>query len=139
MARNRTGGLGDLPLPLTAERAPRRKVFDPGTQFVTDYINRNSLTIFPFQTKAQADRILPANPLRTYLIIQNNSGGLMYVNFGTNPTPLSAIRIFPGREYEFTGGVTGFSPADDIFVLGDAAGQNGSVGEGLYQPEARFY
>ena len=60
----------------------------------------------------------------------------MFINFGQNPSEFASIRIDPGGNYEFTGGATGgaFSPKDDIYIIGAAAGLNGVAGEGLWQP-----
>ncbi len=108
--------------------------------FVTDWINRNTLSLFPFTIGISAARILPANPLRTYLVVQNKSGGVIFINFGQNPTAFASIEIPAGGNYEFTGGATGgaFSPQDDIYVLGSVAGLDGVAGEGLWTPMAQL-
>ena len=134
------GGLGELSPDLGAERSIHgKRILDPGSGYVTDWINRNTLSLFPFTVGATAQRLLPANPLRTYLIIQNKSGGIIYVNFGNNPTPFVSIEIAAGGNYEFTGGATGgaFSPQDDIYILGSVAGINGVGGEGLWTPAVK--
>ncbi len=133
-------GLGELTESISSERSIHgKRILDPGSMFVTDWINRNTLSLFPFTIGVTAFRILPANPLRTYLIVQNKSGGVIFINFGQNPTTFSSIEIPAGGNYEFTGGATGggFSPQDDIYVLGSAANLNGVAGEGLWTPSAQ--
>jgi len=132
--------LGELSPDLGAERSIHgKRILDPGSMFVTDWVNRNTLSLFPFTIGVTAFRILPSNPLRTYLIVQNKSGGVIFINFGQNPTTFSSIEIPAGGNYEFTGGATGgaFSPQDDIYVLGSVAGLDGVAGEGLWTPMAQ--
>ena len=79
--------LGELTEAISEERSlDGKRVLDPGSMFVTDWINRNTLSLFPFTIGIAARRILPANPLRTYLIVQNKSGGTIFINFGQNPS-----------------------------------------------------
>lgn len=133
-------GLGDLPGDHSRERSiAGKRILTPGTAYVTDWINRNTLSLFPFTVGIAAFRVIPANPLRTYLIIQNKSGGVIFVNFGQNPTQFASIQIPAGGNYEFAGGATGgaFSPQDDIYVLGSAVGLDGVAGEGLWTPAAQ--
>jgi len=138
--RRRTHGLGELNAELSEERSIHgKRILDPGSMFVTDWVNRNTLSLFPFTIGIAAERILPANPLRTYLIIQNKSGGSIFINFGQNPTTFASILIAAGGNAEFIGGATGgaFSPQDDVYILGSAAGLDGVAGEGLWTPSAR--
>lgn len=138
--RRRTTGLGELSPDLGAERSfEGKRILDPGSMFVTDWINRNTLSLFPFTIGTTAQRILPANPLRTYLVVQNKSGGSIFINFGQNPTEFASIIISAGGNAEFIGGATGgaFSPQDDIFILGSVAGLDGVAAEGLWTPVAR--
>jgi len=132
--------LGDLPPSKLGERELGKRVLDPGSHYVTDWLNRNTLSLFPFTISTTADRILPANQLRTYLIIQNKSGGTLFVNFGQNPTQFASIQIPAGGNFEFVGGATGgaFSPMDDVYVLGSAANLDGVAAEGLWTPEAQM-
>jgi len=139
--RRRThGGLGELNAELTTERSQHgKRILNPGSMVVTDWINRNTLSLFPFTIGIEALRILPSNPLRTYLLIQNKSGGVIFVNFGQNPTQFASVEIPAGGNIIFEGGATGgaFSPQDDIYVLGSAAGLNGVAGEGLWTPSTQ--
>lgn len=134
--------LGGLPEDIAAERSIHgKRILDPGTFLATDWINRNTLSLFPFTIGLTAERILPSNPLRTYLIVQNKSASNIFINFGQNPTAFASIIIFPSGNYELIGGATGgaFSPQDDIYILGAAAGLNGVAGEGLWTPSAREF
>lgn len=136
----RDGGLGELSQDLYDERSIHgKRILNPGSMFVTDWVNRNTLSLFPFAIGTSAERILPANPLRTYLIIQNKSGGTIFLNFGQNPTQFASIQIDAGGNAEFIGGATGgaFSPQDDVYILGSAAGLDGVAGEGLWTPMAQ--
>jgi hypothetical protein len=143
-ARNRrprllNSGLGELSPDLLKERSHGKRILNPGSMFVTDWVNRNTLSLFPFTIGTSARRILPANPLRTYLVVQNKSGGVIHINFGQNPTTFASVDIPAGGNMIFEGGATGgaFSPQDDIYVLGSAAGLVGVAGEGLWTPQAQ--
>lgn len=139
MKRRQIHGLGELPADKMRERSHAgKRVLDPGTQFVSDWINRNRLSLFPFTVGIVAQQGVPANELRTYLIIQNKSGGTIFVNFGQNPTQFASIQIPAGGNMEFTGGATGgaFSPQDTVNILGSAPGLDGVIGEGLWTAEA---
>lgn len=128
--------LGELPRSLAEERSQKgKRILDPGMGYVADWTNRYTQTLFPFQIGLSAQRILPANPMRTYLIIQNKSAGVIFVNFGQNPTPTSSITIIAGGNYELIGGAAGgsFVPPDDVYVLGDALALNCIISEGLWQ------
>lgn len=48
----------------------------------------------------QSVTLLPGNPRRGYLYIQNNSTAPMYVAYDTDATPLTSIVIGPGGYYE---------------------------------------
>jgi hypothetical protein len=140
--RRRTeSGLGELTETIGQERSIHgKRILNPGSMFVTDWVNRNTLSLFPFTIGLTARRILPANPLRTYLIMQNKAAiGNIFINFGQNPTAFASILIEPGGNIVFEGGATGgaFSPQDDIFVLGSLAGLDGVMGEGLWTPSAQ--
>lgn len=134
-------GLDELPLDVESERSfEGRRILSPGEGFVTDWVNRYTLSLFPFTIGINAERILPANPLRSYLVIQNKEvigGNAILVNFGQNPTAFSSLRIEAGGSLIFEGGARGggFSPQDDVYVLGTVAALDGVAGEGLLMPE----
>ncbi len=48
----------------------------------------------------QSKQLLPANPRRGYLYIQNNSTDDLLVSYGSEATPLSSIIITAGGYYE---------------------------------------
>ena len=136
----RNSTLGELTEEIGEERSIHgKRILDPGSMFVTDWINRNTLSLFPFTIGIVAERILPANPLRTYLLLQNKAAvGNLFINFGQNPTAFASVIIVPGGNIIFEGGATGgaFSPQDDIFILGSVVGIDGVAGEGLWTPSA---
>jgi hypothetical protein len=125
--------LGELPEDQFRERALGKKIFDPGAGFVSDWINRFTQSNFPFNIGIVSERAIPANPLRCYLLIQNKSANIVFVNFGQNATAFNGIRIIAGGNYELIGGATGgaFCPADDVYILADAAATEGVVTEGV--------
>ncbi len=115
---------------------PRKgRTLAPGAGAISDWTNRQTLSLFPFTIGLTAARVLPANPLRCYLIIQNKSAGIIFVNFGQNPTEFASIEIAAGGNYEQVGGAIGgaFVSPDDVYILGSAAALDGSIGEGLWQ------
>ena len=65
-------GLGELPGDRRREESFRgKRILNPGESYVYDWINRYTASLFPFTIGTTALRILPANALRTYLLIQN--------------------------------------------------------------------
>ena len=128
--------LAGLPEPLRREREfQSKRVLDPGAGHIGDWTNRYSYSLFPFTAEILSRRILPSNPSRTYLFIQNKSASLMHVNFGTNATILGSINIIAGGNIELIGGAQGgvFCSPDDVYILGAAAGLPGVIGQGLWK------
>jgi len=130
-------GLGELGLDHRREeanlRVSRPVLMDPGAGMIGDWINRYTQSNFPFTTDGTSQRIIPSNPLRTYLLIQNKSAADMFVNFGQNATTYTGVLIIAGGNYELIGGATGGAhcPADDVYVLGSAAALEGVITEGV--------
>lgn len=127
-------GLGELPESLLRERKPQgRRIFDPGAGFVSDWINRYTASNFPFIVGTASVQIIPANPLRTFLLIQNKSASSMYLSFGQSATVFNGIEIVAGGNATYDGGATGgsFAPGDSVHVLGAAANLTGVVQEGI--------
>jgi len=89
--------------------------------------------VIAFSVDTTSIRILPANFKRTYLLIQNKSADVIYVNFGQNATVLGGVLISAGGAYELIGGAVGGShvPADDIYIIGGSVGLLGVVVEGM--------
>ena len=109
-------------------------MLEPAKGHIADWVNRYTLSLFPFTAGITSVRILPANPMRTYLIVQNTSASNMFINFGQNATLIAGLRIVPGGNYEQLGGAPAgsFITPDDIYILGAAAGLSGVVAEGLW-------
>jgi len=148
-------GLGELPEDLLNDRAIRPPVFSP---MVRDFAPGNVPTIGPAPsnmpgqgvwmnpykfvtyplnaTNTGALKIVTANQRRTYLLLQNKSAGAVFVNFGTNPTPVNSFTVAAGGSLEFIGGADGgaFCPLEDVYVLGTAAVQVVVAGEGYRLP-----
>lgn len=128
--------LQGLPYSLRHERIQKgKRIHSPGLGHLADWVNRYTLTLFPFTIGTTAVRVLPANPMRCYLVVQNKSGGTVFVNFGQNPTVDSSIDIPAGGNYIFEGGAAGgaFSTPDDVYLLGSATALKTVLGEGLWQ------
>ena len=100
-----------------------------------EYSNPYTQVNIPFVTDGTSQRVLPANPRRTYLIVQNKGADFIYVNFSQAATTDNGLRIIAGGNYEIIGGEDGGShvPRDDVFVLGAVAGLNCVVSEGMIQ------
>ena len=116
-------------------RKRKKVILEPGRGQIADWINRYSLSTFAFTAGIVSDRKLPANPLRTYLLIQNNSAGVMFVNFGTEATAISGIQIIAGGNYIMEGGAPAgaFVAPNDVYILGSAGNLAGVIGQGLWQ------
>jgi len=133
-AHARHGGLGELPELLLEERDPQHpETFDPDAGFYDDWQNLYTVSNFPFVVGATSTQIIPANPRRTYLAIQNKSAGTMFVNFGTGANTFSGLTLLTGDLYKFEGGERGgsCSPGDSVHVIGNAAGLQGVLLEGV--------
>lgn len=127
-------GLGELPALLRAESLPTRQVLNPDEGAVPDWLNQYTQSNFPFTIGVTSERILPANPFRTYLLVQNKSADFIFLNFGQVATNYNGIRIAPGGNYELIGGATGGAhcPGDDVYVIGNAAALDGVATEGVW-------
>ncbi len=135
VARRFASGFGELPETNRVERTPSNVVLNPNLGPVPDWYNQFTQSNFPFTTDGNSQRILPANPLRTYLLIQNKSADFIYVNFGQNATVYNGIRVAAGGYYELIGGAGNGAPhvpGDDVFILGAVAGLDGVASEGVY-------
>jgi hypothetical protein len=134
--RRRPGQLGDLPLTQRLDRAPG-PLHDPGTGLIPEWVNNYTATLFPFVIGLASQIIIPSNPLRTYVLIQNKDAvNDMFINFGNDATTFNGIIIIPRGNYELIGGANGgpFCPSDSVHVLGAAAGMNGVIVEGVLPP-----
>jgi len=129
--------LGRLPEPLAAERdTSKRRILDPGAGLVPDWVNNFTAALYPFIIGTTSQQIVPANPLRCYLLVQNKSAlADMFINFGQKASTGSII-IIPRGNYEFVGGAGGgpFSPGNSVWVLGSVAAMSGVLVEGVLPP-----
>ncbi len=121
-----------------------RQILDPGGGVAGDYYNIDTSTIFPFITAAVSQQIIPMNPLRVYLVIQNTSAADIFINFGQSATLTNALRLPAGGFYEQVGVGGGrnvsatisnmggsFITSDSLHIIGSAAGLSGVVIEGI--------
>lgn len=98
------------------------------------WANTNTATNFPFVIGLTSEQIVPANPLRTYLLIQNKDAGAdMFINFGQKANAFNGVIIIPRGNFEFVGGAIGgsFSPQDSVWLLGAVADMSGVLVEGV--------
>ena len=88
---------------------------------LTAGIPRGPMGVRPFQaTDTGAILILPDDPARGYLLIQNNSGGPMLIGVGSEPTAGQGLVLAPGVYWE-----PSFIPTNSIYVRGTLNSQDG--------------
>ena len=125
-------GRGEIP----GTKFPTR-INDPGSGLFPQWINGYTASLYPFVIGLASQQIIPANPLRAYLLIQNKDAAAdMLINFGSEATAFSSVIIIPRGNYELIGGAYGgsFVPGDSVHVLGTAAGMQGALIEGVLPP-----
>lgn len=123
--------LGDLPY--DRDRAGRLNLPRGGVLDV-EWENKYTASLYPFVATLVAQIIIPANPRRAYVLVQNKDAvNDLLINFGQKPTAFNAVIIEPGGNYEFVGGSFGgaFVPSNSVWVLGTAATQDGVLVEGV--------
>ena len=133
----RDKNLSGLPEPLRRERDLTGRIHDPGAGLLPDWRNSFTAATYPFTIGLTAMQIVPANPLRCYLLVQNKSAASdMFINFGQKPTADNGVIIIPRGNYEFIGGANGgpYSPGNSIWMLGAAAALSGVLVEGVLPP-----
>lgn len=146
--------LGELPEDIMSDRALRPPMVSP---MITDFApgtvptrtvgpmaagggwkNHYKTVPYAYVSAAAGEgvRIMTANSRRSYLLIQNRSGGPIYIGYGYVPTILNGIEITSGGNQEFAGGAPSgaFCPAEDVFILSSAAAQVVIAIEGYYMP-----
>lgn len=140
--------LGGIPQADYEYQGPR--LLDPGGGIFADYYNGDTVTIFPFTAGIASQQVIPLNPLRLYVLIQNNSAGVgvvgdIFINFGQSATATNSLILPTGGVYEQTGVGGGrsldpqkmqfssgaFIAADSVHVLGANAGMQCIIMEGL--------
>lgn len=114
------------------------------------FVNPYSLTLYQFGlSTTQAQRVIPPNLRRCYLIIQNQGPGNVYLNFGQDVTLATAaansngMQLIQTQIYEQIGGggvdpqgntVTEcFVSPDYVSAITDTAGTTIMVGEGIWR------
>jgi len=98
------------------------------------WLNKSTASNFPFRVGTTARQIVPANPLRVYLLVQNKDAGSdMFINFGQKADTFNGLVIIPRGNIELIGGAEGgaFCPMDSIWILGAAADLEGVLTEGV--------
>lgn len=128
-----------------------RQILDPGGGIAGDYYNIDTSTIFPFTAGLVSIQIIPMNPLRVYLVVQNTSAANIFINFGQAATLTNALRLPAAAFYEQVGvgggrNVSGsisnyggsFITSDSLHIIGSAAGLSGVVIEGIRPAFAGF-
>jgi len=133
--------LADLPEDRTQETSfGGKRIYKPGDGPIENWKNRFTQANYPFTLTVanQSQKVLPANPYRVYVLIQNKNGAAdMFINFGMAAGAYNGIIIIPRGNYELIGGEKGgaFVPRDSINVMSATAGIEGVVTEGVYLPE----
>ena len=143
----RQPGLGGIPQPDYEYQGP--ELLDPGGGIFSDYYNGDTTTVFPFTANLTSQQVIPLNPLRLYLLVQNNSAGAstgdIFINFGQSSTLTNSLVLPSGGVYEQTGVGGGrsldpkkmqfssgsFIGPDSIHVLGEFAGMACVIIEGI--------
>lgn len=112
-----------------------REVFRSGTTIARDIPtvlipNRINFLVTPFsQALANGSpQVLPANELRRFLMVQNQSTvAIMYVNFGVSASVNVGLQLYPAQALIFDTIV----PANAVYVFVDnATNEPGAVVEG---------
>lgn len=132
----RRGTLGDLPLSRKYEDR-QGPINDPGSFLFPEWINEYQTAIFAGTIGLASARIIPANPIRSYLLVQNKDAASdLFINFGNSADSFNGIIIIPRGNYEFIGGATGgpFCPSDSVHLAGAAANMNYAIVEGSLPP-----
>ena len=131
--------LGELPEDLGVERMPGRE-FDPSAGLALDWVNRFKTVNFGIVLNdTNSLTVLNDNALRTYLLIQNQSGvNNLLISFGTDvaASGLGSHIIFPEGNYELIGGQAGgaYVPKQSVNIRAAAAPIQLVVHEGTLEP-----
>jgi len=117
--------IGDLNFQDAAARAAARspasfRALAPKILDQTIFVDR------PFTVGTTSILLSPSKPYRSYLLIQNSSGGIMYFSFDKAATTTKSIKITAGGFYEAYFRV----PTNQIHIIGAAANLNGVILEG---------
>lgn len=147
--RGAGGGMGELPEDLMSERLMRDPIFSPRVAYLPGkgavivppnnagtggtISPRYKSSVIPFVAQLASTKVINGNPLRAYLLVQNNSGSSIFVNFGADASATNGIQVVAAGNLIFEGGNDGgsFVPQEDVYILGAAAGLACVVMEGL--------
>lgn len=73
---------------------------------------------------ATAEDVFAANKGRQYLLVQNNSAGDLWVNFGSDAVQTQpSIKLVSGASVEFSAAGTGVVPTARVSIIGATLGQ----------------
>ena len=134
-------GPAERPVPVRPGRAgsgnvPVAKPSPPGVSRARRWVNPYRSVVVPFSVGLVSDIMLPANPRRVYVLVQNlNAASDMWLNFGAEAVVQASVLLVPRGNYELIGGATGapFSPYDSVHVIGTVAAQRCVAVEGIWR------
>ena len=118
----------NVPYDLVTPSRDLKKIIDTPNDFNTKLLaavkRQSNFLSAPFIADLIGTRLRQYED-RTYFLIQNTSAvGIIYLGFGTQPTPLNSLALPPGAVYE------PFEvPDNEIYILGS---QNGVTGLIIY-------
>jgi hypothetical protein len=125
--------LGEVPpqqYPEPQKFAPDRAAALPFRSTTRNVAQRGNFSIYPQVATTASQQVLPANPKRVYLLIQNNGTDYIRVNYGNNASALTT-RIPPnGGSYDYP-----VVPINAIYILAESGSQNVVVEEAVDVPE----
>jgi len=81
--------------------------------------------VFPFNVQTESAQALSENSNRNYLVIQNNSGATVFVNFNAKAND-AHIKIIPGGNYE-----PEVVPLDSVHLIASVADSSVAIVEGV--------
>ena len=127
---------GELPLDLRHERK-QGPLQNPGAGLYPDWINEYRTTLTAAQIDTNGQAIIPANPLRAYLLVQNKDAATdLYFNISNAADAFNGIIIIPRGNYEYVGGANGgsFVPSGTVYLTSAAGTIDVAVVEGILPP-----
>lgn len=128
-------GLGEVPEDLMYERMMRPPILSPwlsdrGAGIVIGpglsappATNNYKSATYAFNATAVSQKVVPANPFRAYLLVQNNDAATaVFVNFGADAGLTTGVKIVAGGNFLFEGGGDGgvFVPSEDVYIVSAA-------------------
>jgi len=138
--RIRPTPLGELPESKLDEQSSHgKRIHAPGEGDSSEWQNRYTQNNIPFTLEVAdlSELIIPANPLRVYVLVQNKDAAAdIFINFGNDATDYNGIIIIPRGNYELIGGAIGgaYCPSNSIYLMCETANVSGVVTEGILPP-----